>query len=217
MLKRKEIDEKVKSAIVQAFVGEELKGFVENNIGIDFRKILEGEITPYVQKLINQSFYYEFQKGNRTDLEFVRELIYSRCVELKLAQNWGDVLLLDGSDKDCLITRYTNHRSDFKVLHRNEYYEVVSCYSGHFGHLHSLYLSSGKMEALMNNAKKNIQYLIAVDVMFQEYYILEIRSDIDEMPYVKKIGVEDGGYYLSLKGAKKVKLGEEEFVDGSLC
>lgn len=216
--KRKEIDERVKFSIVEAFVEEELLSFVEENLGIDWRIVLEEEkITPYIQRLIDQSFYFEFQKNGRTELEFVKELIYSRCIELKLKKTWGDLLIFNGSDKDCLITQFTNTRSDFRMLNSNSYFEVISNYNGHFSQSKSFYLSTGKMEALMVNASKNLQYVLAVDVLFKSYYIVEIRSDLEEMTYVKKSPIEDGGYWISLRGIKEIKLGEEEFINGSIC
>lgn len=213
---KKEIDEKVKCCIVEAFIGEELEEFVEKNLGMDWKMVLRGEITPYVQKLIDQSFYFDFQKQGRDDLEFLRELIYSRCIELKIADNWCDRLVLDGSDKDCLITRYVNHRSDFKEIDKNNYYEVVSNYNGHFKHLQSLYLPARKAEALMKNAKKNHQYVIAVDVMFKVYYIVPILAEEKDMSYLRK-STPDGGYWLGLRGMKCIKLGEEDVMSGSIC
>lgn len=213
---RKEIDEKVKYCIVEAFVGEELESFVEKNLGMDWKEALKGEITPYVQKLIDQSFYFEYQKQGRNDLDFIKELVYSRCIELKIADNWCNRLILDGSDKDCLITRFVNHRSDFREYETNNYYEVVSNYNGHFKHLQSLYLPAKKMEALMNNAKKNQQYVIAVDVMFKVYYMIPILDDVEAMSYVRKSAM-DGGYWMDLRGMEVIKSGEEDFFRGSVC
>lgn len=213
---RKEIDDKVKCCIVEAFIGEELEEFVEKNLGLDWKQALRGEITPYVQKLIDQSFYFDFQKQGREDLEFIKELIYSRCIELKISNNWCNRLVLDGSDKDCLITRYVSHRSDFKEFDKNNYYEVVSNYNGHFKHVQSLYLPARKAEALMKNAKKNHQYVIAVDVMFKVYYIVPILTEEKDMSYLRK-STPDGGYWLELRGMKAIKLGEEDVMGGCIC
>ena len=111
---------------------------------------------------------------------------------------------------------FVNHRSDFREYETNNYYEVVSNYNGHFKHLQSLYLPAKKMEALMNNAKKNQQYVIAVDVMFKVYYMIPILDDVEAMSYVRKSAM-DGGYWMDLRGMEVIKSGEEDFFRGSVC
>lgn len=68
----------------------------------------------------------------------------------------------------------------------------------------------------MNNAKKNQQYVIAVDVMFKVYYMIPILDDVEAMSYVRKSAM-DGGYWMDLRGMEVIKSGEEDFFRGSVC
>lgn len=215
---RKETLELCKFQSVENFVGTELLTFVEQRIGIDFRKALEGEITPYVQNLINNSYYFNTQKGNRTDLQMVKELVYSRCVEMRLLEKWKEkMIVLNGSDKDCLITRYATNASDMWEIGTSNYYEVISTYKGYCLNSENLYIGKGKMQRLCEHAKNNNQYLVVVDVLFRKYCFIPLRGNIYEMDYVE-VSPLGSGYNISLEGVDWFMLEEkEDLIVGSLC
>lgn len=217
MLKR-ETMEQCKFQTVENFVEKELLSFVEEKLGIDFRKALEGELTPYVQNLIDNSFYFNAQKGCRTDLQMVKELIYSRCVELRLIEKWKrQMVVLNGSDRDCLITRYATNASDLWEVGTSNYYEVISTYKGYCLNNENLYIGKGKMQKLCEHAKTSNQYLVVVDVLFKRYCFVPVRENISDMDYVSA-AVLGGGYNVNLEGVDWFRLDEEEdFIIGSLC
>jgi len=215
---RKETLELCKFQTVENFVGKELYGFVEERLGIDFRKALEGEITPYVQNLIDNSYYFDVQKGSRTDLQMVKELVYSRCVELRLLEKWKkQMVVLNGSDKDCLITRYASNASDMWEVGTSNYYEIMSTYKGYCLNSENLYISKGKLQKLSEHAKNSIQYLVVVDVLFRKYCFIPVRGNISEMDYVEPSPLGNG-YNVSLEGVDWFMLEEEEdLIVGSIC
>lgn len=215
---RRETMEQCKFQTVENFVGEELLGFVEEKLGIDFRKVLEGELTPYVQNLIDNSSYFNVQKGNRTDLQMVKELIYSRCVELRLLEKWKkQMVVLNGSDKECLITRYATNASDMWEVGTANYYEVMSTYTGYCLNTEKLFIGKGKMQKLCEHAKISNQYLLVVDVLFRRYCFVPLRGNIHEMDYVSPAAAGNG-YNINLEGVDWFKLEEEEdLIIGSLC
>lgn len=217
MLKR-ETMEQCKFQTVENFVEKELLSFVEEKLGIDFRKALEGELTPYVQNLIDNSFYFNAQKGCRTDLQMVKELIYSRCVELRLIEKWKrQMVVLNGSDRDCLITRYATNASDLWEVGTSNYYEVISTYKGYCLNNENLYIGKGKMQKLCEHAKTSNQYLVVVDVLFKRYCFVPVRENINDMDYVSAV-VLGGGYSVNLEGVDWFRLDDEEdFIIGSLC
>lgn len=145
---QKQIHKRNKRIFTELFIGEDIEKFTEEHLGIDYRKALQEELTPYIKYLIEQSWYFESQKKGRTDLEVVQELIYSRCIELALLEKWKGKLILNGSDKDNLITRFATHQPDFWEIGTNNYYEVVSTYNGLFVNRECVYLAKGKLLSL---------------------------------------------------------------------
>lgn len=215
---RKETLEMCKYQAVESFVGQELLGFVERRIGIDFRKALEGEITPYVQSLIDKSIYFESQKAGRTDLQLIKELIYSRCIEFRLLDKWKERnVVLNGSDKDCLITLLSSNNPDMWEMGTDNYYEVVGCHNGFCINQERYVMGKAKMMKLCENAKKHNQYLVVVDVLYHKYCFLPLRENVNEMDYVE-LSPFGSGYNINLKGVDWFLLEEkEDFIIGSVC
>lgn len=211
----KELNEKFKLRVVEAFIGEDLMPFVERNLGIDWCKALEGEITPYVRGLIDKSYYFDFQRRDRTEIQFIKELIYSRCIELKLIESNFFRLTLNGSDKDCLITTISTNASDFHEINTSNYIEVISTYNGSFISRELLYVPKSKFENLCESAKKHNQYILAVDVLHKSYCFVPILEDAEKMDYV--IDQFLGSYVISLKGMEWIILGEEDYYCESVC
>lgn len=215
-MKAKQMNEQLKQQVIEAFIGENLEQFVVKHLGLDWKKALNGDITPYVQKLIDESFYFDAQRGNRSDLQFVQELIYSRCIELKLIESWFYRLALNGSDKDCLITKISTNASDFWEINTDNYYEVISNYHGVFVNKENFYVAKGKLLNLCENAKYHTQYIIAVDVLYKSYCFIPILSSPDKMEYVSE-QILGGGYSISLKEREWHQLGEEDYYSASIC
>lgn len=211
----KEINEQFKLRVVEAFIGEDIIPFVERNLGIDWCRALEGEITPYVRMLIDKSFYFDAQRRDRSEIQFIKELIYSRCIELKLIESWFYRLTLAGSDKDCLITTYSNNNSDFWEINTNNYIEVISTYTGSFISRQLIYIPQKKFEHLCESAKTHNQYILAVDVLHKSYAFVPILADVEKMDYV--VDQLLGSYVISLKGIDWILLGEEDYYRESVC
>lgn len=211
----KELNEKFKERVVEAFIGEDLMPFVERNLGIDWCKIFEGEITPYVRNLIDQSYYFDFQRRDRTEFLFIKELIFSRCIELKLIESNFFRLTLNGSDKHCLITQISTMAPDLLEINTSNYIEVISTYSGSFILKELLYVPKAKFENLTENAKTKKQFILAVDVLHKCYCFVPILEDIEKMDYV--IDQFLGSYVISLKGMDWIMLGEEDYYSASVC
>lgn len=215
-MRANEMNEKLKIRVIEAFIGEDLEQYVEMHLGLDWKKALNGELTPYVRKLIDQSFYFESQRGTRTELQFVQELIYSRCIELKLIDSWFYRITLNGSDKDCLITKISTNASDFWEINTNNYYEVVSNYHGVFVNKENFYITKGKLLNLCESAKHHNQYILAVDVLYKSYCFLPILPNLDDMDYITEHTWGEG-FSISLKGREWLQLGEEDYLRGSIC
>lgn len=205
----RQILERNKRIFTELFIKEDLDTFVERHLGIDYKLALQGTLTPYIQYLISQSFYFEGQKSGRTDLELVKELIYSRCVELRLLEKWGRGIVFNGSDKDNLITKFASNRADLWEIGTNNYYEVMSTYVGMFHNKESVFITKGKMENLCHYAATTNQYLIAVDVMFQRYCFVKIDEDVHKMKGVEEM-LLGKGYILSLKNATWYTMDEDD-------
>lgn len=206
---QKQIHERNKRIFTELFLGEDIESFTETHLGIDYRKALQGELTPYIKYLISQSLYFESQKNGRTDLHVVQELVYSRCIELALLEKWKGKLILNGSDKDNLITRFATNQPDLWEIGTNNHYEVISTYGGLFLNKEFVYLTKGKLYNLCRNASTSNQFLILVDVMYQRYAFLPIKEKPEMMVYADE-GVLDGGYTLSLKGLDWFSMDEED-------
>ena len=210
---QKQILERNKRIFTELFIGADIMDYTEQHLGIDYRIALQGELTPYIKYLISQSWYFDTQKGERSDLQMVQELIYSRCIELYLLEKWGGKLVLNGSDKDSLITRFATNQSDMWEFGSNNYYEVISTYGGTFINKGYVFISKPKFENLRKSASTVNQYIIAVDVMYQKYCFLPINADIHLMKYAKELPLKDG-YNLSLEGLEWFDINENDIITG---
>lgn len=207
----KVMSEKMKRKIVEEFIGEDLEKFVEENLGIDWVQAVRGTLTPYIKKLIKRSLYFNHQKKGRTDLQLVQEIIFSRCIELKLISEFADRVVLHGSDKENLITRIANNNPDFWEVGTNNFFEVVSNYHGLFVNKENFYISKNKVLNLCSDARYMTIYLLAVDVLYKSYCFVKVLPDMEEMKYISE---EEGvdGYRVSLKGQEWISLGEINYT-----
>ena len=167
---------------VEAFIGEGIYNFVERNLGIDWRILLEEKrITPYIQKLIDNSKYLGFQLNGRTEIEAISQLIYSRCIELRLIQKWDGKVKLNGTDRELLITEYSSYRPDCREVDCDYYYEIISTYNGQFILNHFLYVREEKIKFLCDFAKSHHIFIVCVDVLSKKYCFVPVKQDLEDM------------------------------------
>lgn len=160
---------------------DNLGDYIGSYLGEDFRRVHEeGIITPYIENLMKESAAFKYQKQGREDIEILRELIYSRCVEHYLMAYFGD-LALCGSDKDCILTKYSTHFPDLKSKDGN-YYEVVCCSFGQFSFRNYITITESKLNYLCDFSSKNKTYLLLVDIMYCRYWKIEILPNFEGTP-----------------------------------
>ncbi len=213
-MKRQEVMKLQTRAAIEAFIGTDLAEYAENKLGLDWRVVVEeGRITPYIRNLINQSKYFTKQCGDRKEVEVVEQLIYSRLIECRLLDKWGDKARLNGTDSDKLITEYSSYSPDIKetgVDSEDYYYEVISTFHGGFLLNSGITVREGKINYLINFARGHNVYIVAVDVLAKVYCFVPIRGSYDEMSYVTKAALF--GYHIDLKDLEWFSLWESDYV-----
>ena len=152
----------------------------EAYLGIDFALLMrDGEITQYVNRLIENSSSFVYQSHSRDKVKFIKELIMSRLVELSIQQEYPE-LEFNGTDKAIIISDYASYRPDFHSELSDIYYEVMSSY-----HIDikakGVYIYKKKLEYLMRLSKSKRVYIMLVDVVFKRFRLLEIRENIEDM------------------------------------
>ena len=205
-MKANEIDKK--RIVLEQFIGEDLEQYCERYLGIDFKLALQGVLTEYVQYLIDSSKTFQYQKKDRSNLEFIQELIYSRCAELKLLEKWTDKVVLDGSDKELIICKYATNRPDFFEVNSARHYEVISSYRGFFLSTEQMFLTKEKLKNLCYYAEKYELYVIALDILYQRYTFVPIYSQLEQNPIIPT----ENGYNLLLKGLNGYSLYEPDMI-----
>lgn len=211
MMKRKVVMELQKKAAIEAFVGENIYDYIERKLGIDWRiAVEEKRITPYVQRLIDKSKYFSAQLKGRTQEEGVTQLVFSRCIEHRLLEKWQGEAHLNGSDRDILITEYSSYRPDIKERNCDYYYEIISTYNGQFILNSAVFVRKPKFDYLMDFAKRHNVFIVAVDVLSQEYCFIPIKSRLGDMPYVSEAPVT--GIQIDLNNMDWFSLYESDFI-----
>lgn len=213
-MKRQEVMKLQTRAAIEAFIGDNIEQYTENKLGIDWRIVLEERrITPYIRNLINQSKYFSRQCGDREEVEVIEQLIYSRLIECRLLEKWGDKAKLNGTDSEKLITEYSSYSPDIKESvpgAEDYYYEVISTFHGAFILNSVLSVREGKLNYLVNFAKLHNVYIVAVDVLAKRYCFIPIRGDFNEMDYVRKGALY--GYSIDLRDLEWFSLLESDYV-----
>lgn len=194
----KEIIIRNREFFLTELVGEDLYQFAYKNIGIDYALALEGEISPYISKLISRSHYFYNQIGKRTEIEILRELVYSRIVENVLMREYP-TMELSGTDSENLITNVSNYFPDFRSSIDGTLYEVISSYTYYKEYNHQ-FIRKGKMDYLMKLSANKRVYLIFVDVNFKRMMLIKVE------PSIKKMDVDvvetEQGYTINLPYSK---------------
>lgn len=210
-MKRKELMELQKMAAIEEFVGENLYDYIEKKIGLDWRKVIEEkEITPFIQNLMDESLYFEYQLRDRETIDVLSQLVFSRCIEFRLLDKWKGKAILTGTDKDQLITKFSSHYPDIREISGNYFYEVVTTYNGQFMLNSKIYIGKEKMDYLVNFAKSHNLFLVGVDVLAKGYFFVPIKNSYEKMPYVGK-GVLTG-YSIDIKDIDWFSLDEPDLV-----
>ncbi len=209
---RKEVMKAQKIKAIEQFIEEDIYTYVERNLGLDYRVLLEEDIiTPYIQKLIDQSEHFKTQAGTRSYVDFLRQLIFSRCVETRLLKKWGKKAELNGSDRLLLVSKFSSYAPDIRETGADFYYEVMSTYNGQFVLNSVLYIKADKLDHLCEFAKYHNTYIVAIDVLAKVYCFIPIHSDKDEMYKIIK-PAPDGGLQISLKEVDWFTLDEPDLV-----
>lgn len=167
-----------KHFIIESFIGEDVYDYIEKNLGIDWRIAYEEErLTPYIENLLEASKYLGNQLKSRNNIDIVKELICSRVIEMRLIEKWKDSeVCLNGSDKDKLITEYSSYAPDLRQRRTDNYFEVISNYSGKFISNQYMYVRQDKINYLMEFANYHTVYIVAVDVLYKKYTFIPINS-----------------------------------------
>jgi hypothetical protein len=208
---RKEVMKAQKIEAIEQFIEEDIYTYVERNLGLDYRVLLEDDIiTPYIQRLIDQSEHFKNQAGSRSYIDFLKQLIYSRCVEIRLLKKWGKKAELNGSDRLMLISKFSSYSPDIRETDVDYYYEVMSTYNGQFVLNSSLLIKAEKLDHLCEFAKYHNTCIVAIDVLAKVYCFIPILPDKDEM--YKKVMITPAGVQISLKEVDWFTLGEPDLV-----
>ncbi len=211
MMKRKVVMELQKKAAIEAFVGENIYDYIERKLGIDWRiAVEEKRITPYVQRLIDNSKYFSSQLKGRTNEEVIEQIVFSRCIELRLIEKWQNTVRLNGSDRDLLITEYSSYQPDLKERDSDYYYEIVCTYNGQFVLNGSVFIKEAKFNYLMEFSKIHNVFIVAVDVLSQKYCFIPINSELCEMPYITEAPVT--GRQIDVRNIDWFSLSESDFI-----